>query len=390
MINQAILTPLFTEKYGGPYEAILELVSHLEKLGVNSKIFTTSFIAQKGKERTVFLEKKSKNITIHRFHSFLKFRDYRISFRMFPFLLKEAKNIDIINSNALRSYQEDIGSIVSILKKKPFIITPHGAISINWSYNDKIPKMIHDKTIGYFKRKLLNPHFIAVAKNEIPIIKKYGIDDTHIHYIPHGVNTDIFKPVNSDDLKKKWNLENSNIILYVGRIAKGKGVDILIKILNLIVKKNKNVKLIIIGPDAGFLQIVRSLIHKYNLSKYVIFPGFIPKKNLAKYYSMSDLVVYPSSQEIFGMVITEAMACEKAVISSDIMGPKEIILDGKTGYLSNFKNLNEVSQMILDLLNDKKQLITMGKNGLERVKNKYSWQKAAKNYFTLYKKILNL
>lgn len=390
MIRIARLIQFFTGKFGGPYTLIMELTSQLEKMGVNTKIYSTSFVNQVGRKRTEFIEKKSENFSIYRFNSFLKLGEYRISFKMFPYLLKEAKNIDIIHSHALRSYQEDIGSLISLIKKKPFIITSHGAIDINWDYRDKIPKMINDKTIGYFKRKLLNPHFIAVAKNEIPIIKKYGIKDDHIHYIPAGINTEIFKPVYSGDLKKKYNVENSDIIMYVGRIRKGKGLDKLIRILNIIVKKKKNVKLIVIGADSGYLPIIKSLIQKYNLSKHVIFTGFILKKNLPKYYSMADLVVHPSIQEIFGYVLLEAGACGKIVIGSDIMGPSEIIVDGKTGYVSNFKNLNDVSEMILDLLNDKKTLIKMGKNNFERIKKKYSWEKNAKSHLDLYKKILNL
>ncbi len=389
MIKRAILIPFFTEKTGGPYDHIIELSLHLEKMGISTKIFTSSYISQKGIERVEFLEKRSDNITIYRFPSFFRFKEYRISFNLLPFLLKEAVNIDIMHSNAIRSYQEDIGATISVLKKKPFVITPHGAININWDYTDKIPKMIHDKSIGYFTRKLLNPHFIAVAKNEIPIIKNYGIAEDHIHYIPHGVNTDLFKFVDSSDIKKKWNLENQDIILYVGRIAKGKGVDKLIKILDLIVKKKKNIKLMIVGPDSGYLSIVKDLVSKYNLTKYVIFTGFISKNNLSKYYSLADLVVYPSIQEIFGMVITEAMACGKAVIGSDIMGPREIIVDGKSGYVSNFRNFNEVAEMIVNLLDDKQLLSQMGRFSLERVNTEYSWRKAANSHLELYKRILS-
>ena len=248
--------------------------------------------------------------------------------------------------------------------------------------------MIHDKTIGYLKKNFINLHFIAVSKSEIPVIKRFGIDDDHVHYIPNGVNTEIFKPIDSKDLKRKIGLENFDIILYVGRIAKGKGVDKLIKILKMIVNKNKKIKLIIIGEDAGYLPIVKSLIQKYNLFNHVIITGYIPNKNLPKYYSMADIIVYPSRQEIFGLVLCEAGACGKAVIGSNIMGPKEIIVDGKTGFTSDFKDLNKVSELIIDLLNDKNKLIQMGKNGCDRVKKKYSWDVAAKIHLNLYKKVL--
>lgn len=388
MITIVRLVSFFTAKYGGPYTHIMELTKQLMKMHVKTLIYTTSNIDQIGIKRTEFIEKKGRNFTVYRFNSFFRFREYRITPSLFPYFLKKAKNIDIIHSHAIRSFQEDIGSIISLIKKKPFLITPHGAIGINWEYKDKIPKMLHDASIGYLKKKLLNLHFIAVAKNEIHIIKRWGIDDDHIHLIPHGINTEIFKPVDSSDLKEKYNLEDYDVILYVGRIAKGKGIDILIKTLNLIIKKKKNVKLIIVGGNSGFLPIVNSLIQKYHLSKYIIFTGFISKNILPKYYSMADLVIYPSRQEIFGQVITEAGACGKTVIGSDIMGPKEIIVNGKTGYTSNFKNINELSEIILNLLNNKNLLIQMGKNALKRVTEKFSWEKTAKDHLDLYKKLL--
>ncbi|MFX1494804.1 MAG: glycosyltransferase family 4 protein, partial [Promethearchaeota archaeon] len=213
--------------------------------------------------------------------------------------------------------------------------------------------------------------------------------EQNIHYIPHGVNTEIFKPVNSNNLKKKLGLENYDVILYVGRIAKGKGVDKLIKILNLIHKKSKRVKLVIIGGNAGYLHVVNELIQKYNLSKHVLYLGYIPKENLPIYYSMADLVVYPSRQEIFGLVLCEAMACGKAVIGSNIMGPSEIIIDGETGYTSDFNNIEDLCEKIIRLLDDKILLNQMGKKGLARVKRKFTWKKAAESHYELYKKVLS-
>lgn len=385
-----MLTPFFTGQLGGPYNVITEIVPYLEKKGVAAKIFTTSSIEKFGRRRTESYEERNKNFQIYRLDSFLRFREYRISFNLLPLLLRNEKKIDLIHSHALRSYQEDVGAVFSLIKKKPLVISPHGGININWDYGDKIPKMISDNTIGFIKKKLLNVHYIAVTKMEIPLIKKYGnVDDEHVHYIPHGVNTNIFKPVDSSELKQKLNLEDSNIILFVGRIAKGKGVDKLIKILNIIHQKNKRIKLVIIGGDAGYLPFVKRLIQKYKLSKHVLHLGYITKENLPIYYSMADLVVYPSRQEIFGLVLCEAMACGKAVIGSNIMGPSEIIVNGKTGFISDFRDIDEISKKILNLLEDKKLLNQMGRNGLERVKKKFTWEKAAQLHFELYRKVLN-
>ena len=388
MINVAMLTPFFTGNLGGPYNVILEIIPYLEEYGVNTNIYTTSAISKFGRRRTEFFEKKSDRFKIYRFDSYMRFKEYRISLSMVPYLLNNAKNLDIIHSHAMRSYQEDVGTFISLAKHKPMIISAHGGININWDYGDKIPKMLHDLSIGYLNKKLLNPYYIAVAKYEIPILQQYGINEDRIHFIPHGVNTNLFKPMENPELKKELGLENSDILLYVGRIAKGKGVDKLIKILYQVRKKNKRVKLIIVGGDAGYLSIVKDLIRKYNLSDHVKFTGYIPKYELAPFYSIASLVIYPSRQEIFGLVLCEAMACAKPVIGSDIMGPSEIIVDGKTGFISDFENIDELSEKVITLLDDKEYLSKLGKNGLERVKQYYTWEKTAKLHFNLYKQVL--
>jgi glycosyltransferase involved in cell wall biosynthesis len=390
MINVAMLTPFFTGNLGGPYNVILEIIPYLEKLGVNSSIYTSSAIAQFGRKRTEFYEKKSESFNIFRFDSFIRLKEYRISLSMIPYLLKNSHNIDLFHSHAMRSYQEDVASLISIIKHKPLIISPHGGISINWDYGDKIPKMIHDVSIGYFIKKLKDPHYIAVTKMEIPILKSYGIKEENIHFIPHGVNTEIFKSLKSDDLKEQLEIQDSDIILYVGRIAKGKGVEKLVKILYYVRKKNKKVKLVIVGGDSGSMASVKRLTHKFNLSDHVIFTGYISKFNLAKYYSLADIVIYPSKQEIFGLVLCEAMACGKPVIGSNIMGPSEIIVDGETGFTSDFEDIPQLSKIVIDLLDNKELLLKLGQNGLERVKKYYTWQKSAQSHYNLYKQVLGI
>lgn len=390
MIKIARFIVYFSGEAGGPANHIIELTKSLKDYPIKTTIYATSDINYSGNKKAMLYEKLGKNFIIKRYNSYLKFKDYRITLKLFQSVLKDSNNLDLFHSHSFRSFQEDIASFISFLKKKPLIITPHGSISINFDYSDIISKKIYDKMIGYIKKKIHNLHFIAVAKNEISIMKDFGIDESNIHYIPHGINTEIFKPVNSVNLKKKYDLINSDVILYVGRIAKGKGVDILIKILNLVVKKNDKVKLIIVGNDAGYLHVVKSLIKKYNLFNKVILTGFVSKFNLPQYYSMADIVIYPSRQEIFGHVVTEAAACGKVVIGSDIMGPSEIIKQGKTGFKTNFQDIEKVSNLILEILDDKERLKKMGRNAIKRVKKKYSWKRAANSHFKLYRQVLNL
>jgi len=70
------------------------------------------------------------------------------------------------------------------------------------------------------------------------------------------------------------------------------------------------------------------------------------------------------------------------------MGPSEIIVDGKTGFTSNFEDISALSEKIITLLDNKNILLKLGQNGLERAKKLFSWQKTAQLHFNLYKSVL--
>ena len=94
------------------------------------------------------------------------------------------------------------------------------------------------------------------------------------------------------------------------------------------------------------------------------------KKNIFEYLQLSDIFILNSINEGLPNVLLEAMACGKPVIGSDIMGPSEIIINGKTGYTSDFRDLKKLFEMIFHLLEDDKKMTQMGKNGLNRMKEK--------------------
>jgi len=119
---------------------------------------------------------------------------------------------------------------------------------------------------------------------------------------------------------KEIGLDFKNIILFVGRITKAKGLRILIKALAKVKREfNKELKLFVIGGDVSNAmhseiesnekEYIKKLINKINLSDDVVFLGPIEREKLPYYYSVADICVAPSLYESFGLVAVEAMAC---------------------------------------------------------------------------------
>ena len=99
--------------------------------------------------------------------------------------------------------------------------------------------------------------------------------------------------------------------------------------------------------------------------------------DLMKLYKACNLLVHPTRYEPWGMVILEAMAMGKPVVAVNSSGPKEIIINGQTGYLVDFSP-DQFAEKIIDLLDSPQKAGKMGEEGRKRVLNNFSWEKSAR------------
>ncbi|MDP7244879.1 MAG: glycosyltransferase family 4 protein [Flavobacteriales bacterium] len=152
------------------------------------------------------------------------------------------------------------------------------------------------------------------------------------------------KKVRSNKIINKYNLKNSKVLLYVGRIAPHKGIHLLLQSLNIIKKHIPNVKLLIVGKPT-FKDYFRSLKKLDN--KGVIFTGFVPDEDLPYYYAACDVYVTASLWEGFDLPATEAQACGKKVVAFDIGSHSEIV---KNGTLVKNKDIKSFSEAVVKLI----------------------------------------
>ena len=388
MIRVAHFVPYFSLQYGGPATVIIELTKQLIKYPVKTTIYASSEIDHFATQRTYLFQKLNPNFIVKRFNSYLRFRDYRINLGLFKTLLKDSKKIDIFHSHAFRSFQEDNAALIAKLKKKKLVITPHGALCANINYFQYLYKRIYDLTDTFLKNRFLDIDYIAISRVEIDFLRKFGISEDKIHLIPNGIDTNHFKASDPTSNIKKYNLQGKKIILYVGRINERKGIDVLVKAFSKLKDEFPNAYLLIAGDDSGYKKTIERLIKQLNIQTRVFFLGFILKKDLPEVYSMANVVVCPSKFEIFGLTILEANACEKPVIASNHWGPKELIINGKTGFLTRFGDFEELKEKIAYILSDDSQQKKMGIFAREYVKKNFSWEISAQKHYNLYKMLL--
>jgi glycosyltransferase involved in cell wall biosynthesis len=382
------LIPQFSRDHGGPYTHLLNLIKKFKKRTNFSSIVYCSSIIGKNKKNTVEIQKINQNLTIKAPKTHFSFRLYHIGLKLFSILMKDAKLIDIFHSHGIRSFQEDIALLIALIFRKPIIITPHGALTYHNSFMEWFTKIGHDSIIGKIVKKYSKSYWIAVSKKEVGFIEKFGVNPNKISYIPHGIDTNYFKKVDSSNLRAKYHLEGKKVILYLGRISKTKGVEHLILAFNQLSEKYPNAHLLIGGSDYGYLDECKRYMKENNLESKITFAGFIARKDLPQYYSLAELVVYPGYKEIFGIVILEANSCEKPVIASNHWGPVEIIKDGETGFLVPYGNIEILEEKMAFILDNPTISMQMGKTARQHMVKNFTWNHAVNEHYKLYKKIL--
>ena len=216
------------------------------------------------------------------------------------------------------------------------------------------------------------------------LINKYGIKGETIEVIPVGIDTNKFNPSNrSKDLKLKY---SGKILLYVGPFLKRKRIPLLLKAMGKVIKQFPDVHLVLIGKGMMW-DYCKQLSKKLKIQKYTTFLGFIPHDKLLKFYASSDIFVFPSELEGFGQVILESMASGTPVICANKPPMSEII--GNAGITFKINNVENLSQMILKLLNNEVELTNLKKSSIIEAK-KYDFLEIAKKFSEYAKKILNL
>ena len=190
--------------------------------------------------------------------------------------------------------------------------------------------------------------------------------------ISNGVDLSHFKKVDiSQDFIKRYGIKKgAKRILFVGRIWPDKNAAVLVKAMHLILKKNKNVYLDLVGAvsDKGYVEEVKGYIEKYNLQERVHLWGKVSEDDLVSFYNICDVFSLPSYVELEGMVVLEAMGLSKPIVISDSKeSASRFFVDGN-GY--NFSTADEVdlSKKLLKILGDDSLRKKMGERSFEIVK----------------------
>lgn len=184
-----------------------------------------------------------------------------------------------------------------------------------------------------------------------------GIDPQKVQMLPCVVDGDRFTPgTKSPELIERYGLAGSKVLMTVARLWSGdiyKGVDVTIRALPIIAKVFPNVKYLVIGRGDDQPRLAQ-LAKDLGVGDRVVFAGFVPTDDLPDHYRIADAYIMPS-QEGFGIVYLEAMACGKPVLSGNADGSADPLQDGQLGWQVPHRDPEAVAVACIEILKGEDQ-----------------------------------
>lgn len=184
-----------------------------------------------------------------------------------------------------------------------------------------------------------------------------GLDARRVRVLPAWVDGELFSPSRrDDDLRARFDTTGAPVLVYAGRVAREKSMDLLARAFRDVIDAGASAHLVVAG-DGPYRSEMEQLLAGYPAS----FLGFVPQEELARVYASSDLFVFPSSTDTCGLVVLEAQASGLPAIVSDLGGPGEYVRPGHTGLVVPGDDRAALAGAIRALVEDDDRRRAMGR-----------------------------
>lgn len=297
-------------------------------------------------------------------------------FYLFAYQIKLKSDIFYVREMGLSV----IPALIGLIFRIPHILEINGIPSVDLQSTGV--HNIKPKIFGFFQyiNFILATRVISVSENIKKELLQVHKNTTKIVVIENGVNVDLFYPNDKKEMRNLLKLDyDCYYLIFVGSFYPHHGVYHIIHIVNRIVQRLPNVKLLMIGKGY-LLEDAVKLTKKLGLTSHVNFIGEVEYKDIPNYTNATDAGIYilTGIGKIYGksLKLYEYMACGKPVITGESCG--NFVRDNDIGIVIPEEDYEQAAETIIQLLKDNALMNTMGQNGRKLVMNSFTWDITAK------------
>ncbi|MCD6593179.1 glycosyltransferase family 4 protein [Candidatus Bathyarchaeota archaeon] len=304
----------------------------------------------------------------------------------------ESREVDLVVSH------DWLGSIGGILSsnglKKPLVFHVHSTEQGRTGDGSETIKRLEKIAADHAKR------VITVSYAMRDHLARLGYEERKIRVVYNGIDAEKYSPDKvplEERLRLRENLGISSdefMILFVGRLTWVKGADTLVRAMPEILTAVPNAKLVILGVGEQ-QDLLKNEISRLGIEdKVVLKYKFLCEEEKIKFYAASDICVFPSKYEPFGIVCTEAMSMGKPVVvgARGVSGFREQVIPSgpnQCGFHINPYDPSDIAKFVIILLEDENLRKRCGENARRRVLENFTWGRVAKNTIKVYDEVVS-
>ncbi len=383
-----------------PLQVIFNTSKHLARLGhqvvILDRWYTKDDPAVEHLDGVEIVRLRAPQIPSPKSPAFIRFILAEFNAAIFGLAASKYLRNNSLEIDVLHLHLTSIGLIISILNRKlrsKMFYTCHlgewGLVGQRLSLFERIHLFLDP----YLMRRVSR----VIALNETAkqsFVSRGKVKAENVVVVHNGVDTDFFKPSNdARQAAEKYGLEGKHVVLFVGRLARIKGVEHLLKAADTVVNQfgYRNMLFMLIGSpsfDATERPMTMDEILNYiaqrQLEKNIILTGSLPLEEVRVMYVASDIFVLPSLAEGDPLVTLEAMASGKPVIGTRVGGIPHHIRDGWNGFLIHPANERQLADKIRCLIDNPEERKKMGQNSRRYAEEEFDWVKVAERLLKVY------
>jgi len=377
-------------RFGGVTGVSFALAQKLAQRGHQVTVYTTD--AGNSKDSRLKVEKVASfdGLEVHYFPNISNL--LALKYRLFtpisciPTFRSEINRFDIVHFHDYRSLFSVFGSYFAKSSGVPYVMQAHGSVPKAPGPQNRLfvfARYVLDTVLN--KRVIRNAsRAIALTQSEALAYENAGVEKGKLVLIPNGLDLSQFAKLPArGQFRKRYEIEShEKIVLFLARINKIKGLGLLLSAFYRLEKEVEGVRLVIAGPDDGYLAQLKEDIMRLGIKDKVLLVGPLYKKDKLEAYVDADAYVLPSSYEVFGLTVIEACACGAPVIVTNRCGIADAIRD--VGYVVDY-DAYQLQSAIHDVVTNAPLREKMRESGPIMVQKRYDLEKIIDDLEKVYR-----
>jgi glycosyltransferase involved in cell wall biosynthesis len=379
------VTPYFYPIEGGVERHVFNLSREFVKLGHEVDVYTSN-VRSEGEmlEKSCLVD----GLLVRRFRPIMSLGQFgKVWPGFFPALIRG--EYDVIHSHVFRHPHTDISNLASKVSGSTSVLTSHSPFHPSGVRKRFARALVpvYDNLLAKMSLKSFDT-VISLTPAEARTLSSLSGDGRKIRIIPHGIEEMHFAKTNPEPLLSKFGLSDRQIVLYLGRIHPTKCLHTLVEAFAQVASEKPDASLVLAGPYQGeeersYVNELKALIGHVRLDGKVIFTSRLSEEEKCAAYESSSVFVLPSLYEPYGIVLIEAAAHGKPLLSTRSDGPSSIIHEGVNGFLFSPSNTKELASMLALLLSDESLRKKLGENARKLAWNQ-RWDRVARETLDAY------